>query len=185
VGVFYKGWFYDMREDIQRYFSELGRVLREHADRIAPVLGTASSKLFADGINMVQGRYWRTYIPGKPAFDAEAATLAGAWGITFATIEDARPLVDTPLDTFENCNIANIALQTRTLACLFYHILNDTNERGTPGPASPSMNRRSGRDYACRAASDACTAMSTCLTRTKASCPTRRLMAPSLSCATG
>jgi ABC-type antimicrobial peptide transport system permease subunit len=137
VGVFYKGWFYDMREDIQRYFSELGRVLREHADRIAPVLGTASSKLFADGINMVQGRYWRTYIPGKPAFDAEAATLAGAWGITFATIEDARPLVDTPLDTFENCNIANIALQTRTLACLFYHILNDTNERGTPGPRFP------------------------------------------------
>jgi Predicted aminopeptidases len=137
VGVFYKGWFYDMREDIQRYFSELGRVLREHADRIAPVLGTAASKLFADGINNVQGRYWRTYIPGKPAFDAEAATLAGAWGITFATIEDARPLVDTPLDTFENCNIANIALQTRTIACLFHHILNDTNERGATGPRFP------------------------------------------------
>lgn len=137
VGLFYKGWFYDMREDIQRYFSELGRVLREHADRIAPVLGTTASKLFADGINAVQGRYWRTYIPGKPAFDAEAATLAGAWGVTFATIEDARPLVDTPLDTFENCNIANIALQTRTLACLFDHILNDTNERGTTGPRFP------------------------------------------------
>ena len=97
VGVFYKSWFYDMREDIQRYFTDIGRVMREHAERIAPVLGTTPNKLFADGINAVQGRYWRTYIPGKPAFDAEAATLAGAWGITFATIEDSRPLVDLSL----------------------------------------------------------------------------------------
>ncbi len=130
VGVFYKSWFYDGREDIQRYFTDIGRVMREHAERIAPVLGTAPDKLFADGINAVQGRYWRTYIPGKPAFDAEAATIAGAWGITFATIEDSRPLVDTPFDTFENCNIANIALQTRTIACQLDHVFHDPNKRG-------------------------------------------------------
>jgi hypothetical protein len=88
------------------------------------------NKLFADGINAVQGRYWRTYIPGKPAFDAEAATLAGAWGITFATIEDSRPLVDTPFDTFENCNIANLAIQTRVIACQLDHVFNDPNQRG-------------------------------------------------------
>jgi hypothetical protein len=130
VGVFYKSWFYDMREDIQRYFTDIGRVMREHAERIAPVLGTTPDKLFADGINAVQGRYWRTYIPGKPAFDAEAATLAGAWGITFATIEDSRPLVDTPFDTFENCNIANLAIQTRVIACQLDHVFNDPNQRG-------------------------------------------------------
>jgi hypothetical protein len=130
VGVFYKSWFYDMREDIQRYFTDIGRVMREHAERIAPVLGTTPNKLFADGINAVQGRYWRTYIPGKPAFDAEAATLAGAWGITFATIEDSRPLVDTPFDTFENCNIANLAIQTRVIACQLDHVFNDPNQRG-------------------------------------------------------
>lgn len=130
VGVFYKSWFYDGREDIQRYFTDIGRVMREHSERIAPVLGTAPDKIFADGINAVQGRYWRTYIPGKPAFDAEAATIAGGWGITFATIEDARPLVDTPFDTFENCNIANIALQTRTLACQLDHVFHDPNKRG-------------------------------------------------------
>ena len=130
VGVFYKGWFYDMREDIQRFYTDIGRVMREHAERIAPVLGTTPSKLFADGINAVQGRYWRTYIPSKPAFDAEAATLAGAWGITFATIEDARPLVDTPFDTYENCNIANIALQTKVIACQLDHVFNDPNKRG-------------------------------------------------------
>lgn len=130
VGVFYKGWFYDMREDIQRYFTDIGRVMREHAERIAPVLGTTPDKLFADGINAVQGRYWRTYIPSKPAFDAEAATLAGAWGITFATIEDSRPLVDTPFDTYENCNIANLAIQTRVIACQLDHVFNDPNQRG-------------------------------------------------------
>lgn len=130
VGVFYKGWFYDVREDIQRYFTDIGRVMREHAERIAPVLGTTPDKLFADGINAVQGRYWRTYIPSKPAFDVEAATLAGAWGITFATTEDSRPLIDTPLDTYENCNIANLAMQTRVIACQLDHVFNDPNQRG-------------------------------------------------------
>ncbi len=130
VGVFYKSWFYDGREDIQRFFTDIGRVMREHSERIAPVLGTTPNKIFADGINAVQGRYWRTYIPGRPAFAAEAATLAGAWGLTLATIEDSRPLVDTPFDTFENCNIANLALQTRTIACQLDHMFHDPNKRG-------------------------------------------------------
>lgn len=130
VGLFYKGWFYDYREDLQKNFSDLARVCREHSERIAPVLGTDPKKIFTDGVNIVEGKYWRTHIPGKPAFDCEAVTLAGALGVAFATVEDSRPLVDTPFDTVDQVNIANLAIQSRTIACLLDHILHDTNEPG-------------------------------------------------------
>lgn len=130
VGIFYKSWFYDYREDIQKNFSDIARVCREHAERIAPVMGTDPKKIFTDGVNAVEGKNWRTHIPGKPAFNCEPVSLAGARGIAFATVEDSRPLVDTPFDTFDKVNIANIRTQTRTVACLLDHIVHDTNEPG-------------------------------------------------------
>src|SRR5207245_203671 len=45
-------------------------------------------------------------------------------------IDDARQLVDTPFDTPDKVNIANLAFQTKLLACQYYNILNDTNEPG-------------------------------------------------------
>src|SRR5581483_11209022 len=33
VGIFYKGWFYDYREDIQGKFSDIARVCRENAEK--------------------------------------------------------------------------------------------------------------------------------------------------------
>lgn len=130
TGIFFKGWFYDYREDRQKDFSDLARVCREHSERIAPVLGTEPKKIFADGVNAVEGRNWRTHIPGRTAFNCEAVTLAGARGVAFATTEDSRPLVDTPFDTFDQVNIANVHMQTRTIACLLDHIVHDTNEPG-------------------------------------------------------
>src|ERR1019366_6438070 len=32
-GIFYKGWFYDFREDIQGKFSDIARVCRENAEK--------------------------------------------------------------------------------------------------------------------------------------------------------
>jgi len=130
VGIFYKGWFYDFREDIQGRFSDIARVCRENADKIGAALGFDSKKAFADGVNPVDGKNWRNYIPGKPAFDSEVVTMAQGNGVTFASIDDARSLIDTPFDTPERVNIANLAFQTRLLACQYYHIVTDTNEPG-------------------------------------------------------
>lgn len=130
VGIFYKGWFYDFREDIQGKFSDIARVCRENAEKIGNTVGFDHKKVFADGVNPVDGKNWRNYIPGKPAFDSEVVTMAQGLGVTFASIDDARPLTDTPFDTADKVNIANLTFQTKLLACQFHNILNDSNEPG-------------------------------------------------------
>ena len=128
VGVFYKGYFYDYREDIQSDFSDIGRTFRENAEKIGQTLGFDPASAFADGVNGAGGKSWRNYLPGRFAFDAEAATMAGGKGVTFATTDDARQETDTPLDTADRVNIVNLAAQTRLLTCEYWHVLNDTND---------------------------------------------------------
>ncbi len=129
-GIFYKGWFYDFREDIQGKFSDIARVCRENAEKVGNTLGFNSKRYFNDGVNPVDGKNWRNYIPGKPAFDSEAVTMAGGLGITFASTDDSRALLDTPFDTPEKVNIANLAQQVKLLNCLLWHIVTDTNKPG-------------------------------------------------------
>ncbi len=132
VGIFYKGWFYDVREDIQSNYSDIARVARENNEKVAQVFGYDPKKRFSDGVNPVDGKNWRNFIPGKPAFDAEAVSMAGGAGVTFATVDDSRNRTDTPFDTFEKVNIANLSLQMQTFLCLFQHYVNDSNDPNAP-----------------------------------------------------
>ncbi|MDO8683975.1 MAG: FtsX-like permease family protein [Armatimonadota bacterium] len=133
VGVFYKGYFYDFREDIQNKYSDIGRTCYDNSQRVANTLGFNRDDRFADGINPIAGKTWRNFIPGKVAFDAEVASLAGMRGVTFASVDDARPLVDTPLDTVDKVNIPNLTKQVSMLACLLDHFARDTNKPGAVG----------------------------------------------------
>ncbi|HZT44335.1 MAG TPA: FtsX-like permease family protein [Chthonomonadaceae bacterium] len=130
VGIFYKGWFYDFRDDIQGKFSDIARVCRENAEKVGTTMGFDSKREFNDGVNPVDGKDWRNYIPGKPAFDSEEVTMAGGNGVTFATTDDSRALVDTPFDTPDHVNIANLARQVKLLTCLMWHVVTDTNAPG-------------------------------------------------------
>ncbi len=129
VGIFYKGWFYDFREDIQGRFSDIARVCRENADYVGQTFGFDSTQYFNDGVNPVDGKNWRNYIPGQPAFDSEPVTMAGGNGVTFATTNDSRNLVDTPFDLPSHINISNLATQLRLLNCLMWHIVTDPNDQ--------------------------------------------------------
>ncbi|GAB4452565.1 MAG: hypothetical protein OHK0029_03720 [Armatimonadaceae bacterium] len=129
IGIFYKGWFYNVREDTQNLFSDIARVARENNDKVAQVLGYDPKKYFADGVNPVDGKSWRNFIPGKPAFDSEAVGVAGGFGVTFASIDDSRNLVDTPFDTYDRVNVANLATQMRTFLPIFQHYVNDSNDQ--------------------------------------------------------
>ena len=129
-GIFYKGWFYDIREDIQGRFSDIARVCRENAEKVGNTLGFDWKRYFNDGVNPVDGKNWRNFVSGKPAYDAEAVTMAGGNGITFASTDDSRNVVDTPYDTVEKVNVANLAFQVKLLNCLMWHIVTDTNAPG-------------------------------------------------------
>jgi len=125
VGIFYKGWYYDFREDIQRDFSTLGRIFRENGERIAGALGTTADEACADGINPISGKPWRTFIPGKVALENEPFTLGGGRGVAFVTTDDTRAMVDTPFDLPDYVDFKNLATQVAFLACSYQELLND------------------------------------------------------------
>jgi len=147
VGVFYKGMFYDQREDtdISRKFSDFGRTLRENAGLMADWETTAgfgwdADGQFADGINPIYGKPWRTFIFGKIALDNEPITLGGGRGAAFVTTDDARHLVDTPFDTLEHVNFRNLHEQTAFLSASLWDVVNDPK---MPVDKEPTFGRMS------------------------------------------
>jgi LysM repeat protein len=100
----------------------------EETDDVNTLIGLVSAGSGANFVNAISatgGKTWRTYIPGKIAFDSEVATLAGRTGIAFATTNDARVLTDTPLDTLERVNFDNLLTQTRVLSSILIQALRD------------------------------------------------------------
>lgn len=128
-GVFFKGYFYNYREDIQWKYSQIGKKCREYGDIISRFLNVPSGSRFVDGINALKGKNWQTYMSGKLALSNEVATLAGVPAVGFATINDSRPWVDTPLDIPKYVEFGNLFDQTTFLSCLLQDMLNITEPR--------------------------------------------------------
>lgn len=105
-GVFAYGKFRSYHESqLKPKFAALGLKLEEFAKKQCPQLDPDKDLPgFVDAINSVQGRGWTTYFPYPPAFESELANMVGIPGITLATINDDRNLLDTPDDRVENVN---------------------------------------------------------------------------------
>ncbi|MBR4749539.1 MAG: M28 family peptidase [Abditibacteriota bacterium] len=127
VGLFYKAYFYDNKEDIQKFVSPIGTTARETAERLANIYDykTNFSEHYADAINPVGGKTWRGLIPSRFAFDQEVITGASQRGLTFATVNDNRRLVDTPFDTPDRVNYGNIKTQMEMIMCITDHWFRD------------------------------------------------------------
>ena len=100
----------------------------EDIKTLISIVGLGGGTNFVNAISASGGKTWKTYIPGKIAFDSEVATLVGKTGIAFATIEDARVLTDTPLDTIDRVDLredGNLHQQSQTLASLLIQALRD------------------------------------------------------------
>lgn len=128
-GIFYKAYFYNYSESIQWKFSDIGKKAREYGDLIAGALSVNRADRLVDGINAIQGKNWQTYMAGKLALSSEVATLAGIPGVGFATVNDSRPWVDTPLDTPEHVEMQNLYEQARFLSCLLMDLVNITEPK--------------------------------------------------------
>ncbi|MGE5531147.1 MAG: M28 family peptidase, partial [Bacteroidota bacterium] len=123
-GVFFKGYFYNYREDIQWKYSQIGKKCREYGDIISRYMNVPAGTRFVDGINALKGKNWQTYMSGKLALSNEVATLAGVPAVGFATINDSRPWVDTPLDLPKYVEFGNLFDQTTFLSCLLQDMVN-------------------------------------------------------------
>ncbi len=125
VGVFNCGWYYSQAH-LLRFYSPIGKFFSEMvAEEVGPALGLGEGEGFVDGINPVKGREWHTHFPGKVAFDHEMAIRGGRPGIVLATVNDARSLCDTPLDTTDRVNMPNLVDQTKLVYCLLTAFLDD------------------------------------------------------------
>ncbi|MEI6809512.1 MAG: FtsX-like permease family protein [bacterium] len=105
-GVFAYGKFRSYRDSqLHSRFTAMGLKLADFAKKQCPLLDPVTDlPCFVDAINAPQGRGWSTYFPYPPAFESELANMAGIPGITLATINDDRNLVDTPDDRVGNIN---------------------------------------------------------------------------------
>jgi len=128
-GIFFKGYFYNYREDIQWKYSQIGKKAREYGDIIARFMAVDAAGRFVDGINALKGKNWQTYMAGKLALGNEVATIMGVPAVGFATTSDSRPWVDTPLDIPKHMEFGNLYDQTTFLACLLADMLNITEPR--------------------------------------------------------
>jgi hypothetical protein len=144
TGLFYKGMFYDQREDmdINRKFSDFARTLRENAKLMADFsttegFGDADAQ-FADAVNPIYGKPWRTFVMGRIALDNEPITLGGGRGAAFVTTDDARDLVDTPFDTIDQVIFRNLTKQTQFIAASMWDIVTDPK---MPVDKEPSFAR--------------------------------------------
>ncbi len=125
VCAFYKGYFYDAREDIQWKYSDFGKFAGRRALTAHRALGFPGRSSFADAINSITGRNWRSYLPARIAMDFEEAPLAARAGIGLCTGNDMRAVVDTPHDLPNRMDFGNVERQTRLLACLLKDVLDD------------------------------------------------------------
>jgi hypothetical protein len=131
LATYGRGWFYEYRDEVREPMTNFSRLLRLHADHLAPLLGESNPRLIlTDSLNNSDNRTWKNNIPARFAFDCEPYLLGGYNALTFATIEDARDRVDTPFDTIDRVDFANLALQTKTLAAMIGHSLNDATAKG-------------------------------------------------------
>ncbi len=124
LGAFQVGWYYSQAH-LLRFYSPVGKQLTKYAESAASALGYDVNNVFVDGINPVKGREWHTFFPGKIAFDHEMIIRGGRPGFVFTTVNDARTLVDTPLDTVDKLNVKNLQTQLRMLACLVNDFVNE------------------------------------------------------------
>ena len=128
-GMFFKGYYYDYNEGMQWKFADVGKKAREYSALIGQALSVDPTQRFVDGINALQGKNWQTYMPGRLALGNEVAVLAGIPGIGLATIDDARALVDTPLDQPDKVDLDNVVEQTRFLGCLLSDMVSVSQPR--------------------------------------------------------
>ena len=100
----------------------------EDIQTLIEIVGLGGETNFVNAIGATGAKTWRTYIPGKIAFDSEVATLIGKTGITFATIGDGRLLTDTPLDTIDRMDLTydgNLHKQVKTLTGILIQAMLD------------------------------------------------------------
>jgi len=108
----------------RRYFAPFGSAFTRMADELGPAIGYDTSPVLYNGITPVGGLAWNSLMPGGDLrSNSQLALEAGIPALAFVTVNDARLVVDTPLDRVRFVNFANLTRQTQLLSVLLQHAL--------------------------------------------------------------
>lgn len=118
-------WNNTFSYDLKRFFVPFGRRFTAYAAEEAGRLGLEQERPLANGISPIRGMDWSTFVPAGVSVSGEQALAAGIISLSFVTVNDARYIVDTPLDTPERMNIDNLSRQSRLLNAMLTRAVND------------------------------------------------------------
>lgn len=134
LGIFYKGHFYDQYGGadikLQREFRFIGNCVMDYADYVEQAIGQQTRTEVLSGIVPRKGKQWRSLLPAGVGLNSEVVNLCGLPGVAFVTTNDARNVVDSPLDTFDaddnrKVHLGNLTNQIKTLLALFMGVSRD------------------------------------------------------------
>ncbi len=111
--------------NLQNQLLRYGEQLKGYAETVSLPADVKSTYLddTAEG-----RRHWQSDLPFPVANGIDAAINAGCLGIMFATTQDMRRWVDTPLDTLDRIRIENVVPQVRMLEALLDRALREPME---------------------------------------------------------
>jgi hypothetical protein len=109
----------------KRYFAPFGKNFMGYARKISDELGYIRKDVLVNGISPEGGMSWATFVPGEISVNSELVLTTGTPALAFVTVNDARFLVDTPLDKANKTNIGNLSKQIRALAGMFHMAFED------------------------------------------------------------
>ncbi|NOZ22881.1 MAG: M28 family peptidase [Planctomycetes bacterium] len=125
----FSNWGYRTDNYKKNALSPIAKKFLEYYVEVYPPIGDEVAKWKKRDLNYLETRNylnavtpskrsWRHYMKTDLALDNEAVTWVGHFGVALATAHDRRKYVDTPHDTLDRMNIANVTKQTQVVASL-------------------------------------------------------------------
>jgi hypothetical protein len=109
----------------KRYFAPFGKNFMGYSRQVSRELGYTFRDVLVNGISPEGGKSWETFVPGEISVNSELVLTTGTPALAFVTVNDARFLVDTPLDRPQKVHYANLGRQIRALAGMFHMAFED------------------------------------------------------------
>lgn len=132
----FTNWWYGTDNYKMNALSPIAKKFLDYYEEVYPPVGDEVSKAKSRDLNYLETRgflnavtpskrSWRHYMKTDLALDNEAVTWVGHFGVALATAHDRRKYVDTPMDTLDRLNIANVTKQTQIVASLLLKACKD------------------------------------------------------------